>query len=125
MSRESIGNLLNMDIVLPYNGLPTYVISRKDWGTKENVTFITDNVIAAVETLRRESGKDIWLLGGGWTVSALLQAGLIDEMRIFHIPVILGKGIALFPGQPAQSVWKVTENKIHGNGVMGMVYSKN
>lgn len=89
-----------MDIALLYNGLPTYVISWKDWDTKENVMSITDNVIAAVETLRWERGKTIWLLGGGRTVSTLLQAGLIDEMRIFHILVILGKGIALFWGSP-------------------------
>lgn len=48
-------------------------------------------------TLFRRTDKDVWLLGGGRTIRAFLDANLIDLARIFVIPVLLGDGIPLFP----------------------------
>jgi len=59
-------------------------------------------VIERITALHNESGKDIWLFGGGELVSVLLAADLVDEMKIAYIPVILGNGISLFPEQPKE-----------------------
>jgi len=97
----------NMDIIWPYPEQMTYVISHHDWGAKENVHFITENIIETIFALRHEPGKDILLAGGGELVSMLLSANLIDEMRITFLPVTLGKGIPLFPEQVKTGDWKL------------------
>jgi dihydrofolate reductase len=48
-------------------------------------------------TLYRRTDNDIWLVGGGRTIRAFLDANLVDLARIFVIPTLLGNGIPLFP----------------------------
>ena len=116
--------LLNMDVVWQYPKQMTYVVSHHDWGVKENIQFITDNVIETISTIRNEQGKDILLAGGGELVSMLLETNLIDEMQICYIPVILGHGFFLFPEQPKASKWELMESKAYKSGVFKFVYQK-
>ncbi len=71
------------------------VFSRRKMRGPEAVSFERDPV-AAARRLKRGKGKGIWLVGGSQLLSALLEAGLVDEMMIFVHPIILGKGIPLF-----------------------------
>ena len=116
--------LQNMDVIWKFKEQTTYVVSYHDWGTEENLHYITDNVIETISALKKEQGKDILLLGGGELISMLLAADLIDEMRITYIPVILGMGIPLFPKQPKESKWKLIENKACKSGVLIVKYLK-
>lgn len=102
MGGRSWRELSNIDAMSAYANKAVYVVSRHDWGQKENIRFITENVIERITALHNESGKDIWLFGGGELVSVLLAADLVDEMKIAYIPVILGNGISLFPEQPKE-----------------------
>ena len=114
--------LLNMDAIWPYQEQMTYVVSHNDWGTTENTHYITDNIIETISALRNEHGKDILLAGGGELISMLLAADLIDEMQITYIPVILGKGIPLFPEQSKESKWELTKTKACKNGILRVTY---
>ena len=114
--------LLNMDVVWKYKEQTIYVVSHHDWGTKENLHYIKDNVIEAISALRNEQGKNILLLGGGELVSMLLAADLIDEMRITYLPVILGEGIPLFPKQPKESIWELKNVKRFNSDVVMVEY---
>lgn len=118
MGGRTYREFLNMDIIWPYSGQMAYVVSHHNWGEKENIKFITENIIETISELRNQEGKDIMLVGGGELTSMLLAADLIDEMCILYIPVILGKGIALFPEQPKESTWKITKTEIYDSGVL-------
>lgn len=54
----------------------------------------------------------------------LLTTDLIDEMRITYIPVILGKGIPLFPEQTTESTWKLEENISYDVSILRVKYIK-
>jgi dihydrofolate reductase len=124
MGGKTYRELLNMDVIWPYPNQHTYVVSHHEWSAKENVSFITENIIKTISELRNQKGKDIWLVGGGELVSMLLAADLVDEMRITYIPVILGKGIPLFPEQPKESKWELTGNKTYNSNVLMVEYRK-
>jgi dihydrofolate reductase len=49
-----------------------------------------------VAALKRQPGKDIYLVGGARTVASLVDAGLVDELRLTVYPLIAGEGKALF-----------------------------
>lgn len=124
MGGRSWREMSNMDAMGAYADKTVYVVSHHNWDEKENIKFITENITERIGALRNESGKDIWLFGGGELISMLLTANLIDEMQIAYIPMILGKGISLFPEQAQESKWELTGNKAYENGVLHVIYQR-
>jgi len=49
-----------------------------------------------VAALKRNPGKDVYLIGGARTTAGLIDAGLVDELRLITYPLIAGKGKPLF-----------------------------
>jgi dihydrofolate reductase len=49
-----------------------------------------------IAALKRQPGKDIYLIGGARTTASLIDAGLVDELRLIVYPLIAGEGKALF-----------------------------
>jgi dihydrofolate reductase len=74
---------------------PHYVLSSTvtsaAWSNTRFVRGLDD-----VAALKREPGKDIYLVGGARTVASLIDAGLVDELRLTVHPLLAGEGKALF-----------------------------
>ena len=66
-----------------------------------DVTIVSENAKEAVDSLRRQKGKDIALYGGGDLFRSLLSLGVVDTVEVSVIPFLLGGGIPLLPS-PAQ-----------------------
>jgi dihydrofolate reductase len=49
-----------------------------------------------VAALKEQPGKDIYVVGGARTVTGLIDAGLLDELRLTVHPLIAGEGKPLF-----------------------------
>jgi dihydrofolate reductase len=125
MGGRSYREVLNMEAIGHYKNQQIYVVTH-GWTEKmtDNVNFITDNIIDHIRELRNDNGKNIWLFGGGELTAMLLAADLVDEMQISYIPVILGKGIPLFPEQSQKSKWKLAENTAYNSGILMVKYEK-
>lgn len=79
-------------------GMKVFVVSRTlDARQHPDVTVVSENVEEAIAGLKRQSGKAIWLFGGGATFRSLLDAGLVDRIEVSVIPVLLGGGVPLVP----------------------------
>lgn len=60
-----------------------------------------------------------YLDGGGETIRAFLEAGLISEARIFTLPILLGRGVRLFPsGTTTIRRWKLLDVKTYPCGTV-------
>jgi dihydrofolate reductase len=74
---------------------PHYVLSSTlmsaVWPTTRFVRGLDD-----VAALKQRPGKDIYLVGGVRTTASLIDAGLVDELRLIAHPLIAGEGKALF-----------------------------
>ena len=74
----------------------TYVFSRHPPASAPaGVEFVTGGIGAFVKRLRREKGKNIWMMGGGDLIASFLDEGAIDEFVISIVPVFIGEGIPL------------------------------
>ena len=106
-----------------FMGMKTYVFSRT---LKENsdagVKIISDNAGEFVRSLKNESGKDIWLMGGGILAASLLKERLVDEIGVAIQPILLGSGIPLFPDIGMQVDLQMLECKTYKNGIVGLKY---
>jgi len=52
--------------------------------------------VEEITTLKQQPGKDIYLMGGGQIISSLIEAGLVDELRLIVHPLLVGNGRPLF-----------------------------
>jgi dihydrofolate reductase len=106
-----------------YMDMKTYVFSRT---IKESpnvgVEIISDNAGEFVRSLKNESGKDIWLMGGGILAASLLRERLVDEIGVAIQPILLGSGIPLFPDIGLQVDLQLLECKTYKNGIVGLKY---
>ena len=104
-------------------GMKTIVASRtlrqQDY---PSVTIIGDELERAVSDLRAETGKDIWLFGGGILFSSLLHVELVDTLEVAIIPIILGEGIPLLPPTGQQSKLKLNSHRIYKTGIVSLGY---
>ena len=62
-------------------------------------TFVTDGVRSAVAQAAEAAGdRAVTVVGGVDLNRQLLEAGLVDELRVDVMPVLLGAGLRLFEG---------------------------
>lgn len=83
------------------NAAPKYVASRTridpQWHGTTRIDIDGPHVVAR---LKRQLDGDIALLGSGTLARDLLAAGLVDELRLFIHPLLLGSGTRLFGALP-------------------------
>ena len=104
-------------------GWRIYVISRTHPAAHSPaVTVVSADVEATVAALRAESGRDIWLFGGGQLFASLLAAGLVDRVEVALMPVILGGGIPLAGSDAPSSRLRLTNSDVHPSGIVSLAY---
>jgi len=105
-------------------GMKVFVFSRtlrqRDY---PKVTLVAEKAEETVGALRAESGKDIWLFGGGVLFRSLLDAGLVDTVEVAVMPVLLGGGIPLFPPPPKVTKLNLTGHKVYKTGIVLLEYA--
>ncbi len=116
--------ILGMGIEFPYADKKNYVLSsNKKLDNTKYVEFVNTNHLDFIKTLKKENGKDIWLIGGGKTNTWLLDNNLIDELVIFIMPIVLRDGIELFEFNPIQKSLVLASTKKYSNGVVQLNYT--
>ena len=64
-------------------------------GAPSGVEFVSDPIGPFIDQLREQTGKDIWLMGGGNLIASFLDEHAIDEFVVSVVPVFIGDGIPL------------------------------
>ncbi len=107
------------------SGMKSYVFSRLlVAGECGEVTITSENPKRFVGELRKKKGKDIWLMGGGELTREFLREDLVDELYLGVVPVLIGEGIAAFPGGFSQRKFRLTENKTFSQGLIALKYAR-
>jgi dihydrofolate reductase len=80
------------------NQVAKYVVSSTmtDPGW-ENSTVLTGDPVEQTSALKSQPGKDIVLTGSISLAHTLIEAGVVDEYRLFVYPTVQGRGRRLFP----------------------------
>jgi dihydrofolate reductase len=107
------------------NAMPKYVVSTTlkdpDW----NNTHVFDGDVAArVRQLKEEAAQDIVQYGFGPVSRLLLEHGLLDELRLWVHPLILGRGNPgdLLFGQTPAVGFHLTDTTPLGDGIVVLNY---
>jgi len=104
-------------------GVKTIVVSRTlRHADHPKVTIFSDLNRDWIEELRAQSGKDIWLFGGGELFRSMLEMGEVDKVEVAIMPVLLGRGIALLPSIAQQTKLSLSSHKLYRSGIVSLVY---
>lgn len=82
------------------NALPKYVVSNTlDRGEWNPTTVLRGDISETVGRLREMPGRELQVHGSARLAASLLDAGLVDTLRLVLAPVILGGGRRLLAGR--------------------------
>jgi dihydrofolate reductase len=80
--------------------------------------------LGAVERLKQEDGPHLVTQGSTELVHALLAADLVDEIKLFIVPVVLGGGKKLFADGSAPHAWTLTGSRVSSTGLVIAHYAR-
>src|SRR6516162_5562236 len=78
--------------------------------------------VTIVPELKAQSGKDIWLFGGGSLFRSFFDSGLVDEIEVAVIPVLLGAGIPLLPPPYSPTKLRLISHHLYRSGRLSLAY---
>lgn len=108
------GSIPGMDVVVFSKTLPV--------STSRGVRIVNDDPRKVVAELKKKTGRDIWLFGGGELFRYLLDGGLVDTVELAVMPVLLGSGIPVLPPGASTNL-VLTDTQQLPSGIMVLAYS--
>ena len=102
--------------------LPTYVLTEQplkfDGLQIPNLHFIAGDLREVVKSIMQKHPGNLFIGGGAMLVDTMLTMGLVDEMRLFIAPDILGSGTKLFKGSKITQQFELVSSKPYKSGLV-------
>jgi len=121
--RGSWGSVTGNPYIDRINEMPKYVASETLSDLTWNATLLGPDIVGAIERLKAQPGKDLIKYGTSRLDDTLLRAQLVDELRLWVMPVVAGAGQRLFEGVNTSSL-HLTLSDVHklANGSVILTY---
>ena len=105
------------------NSLPKYVVSSTLQEPKwSNSTILRGDVVSEVSKLKQELDGDIVVYASYQLGRTLIEHDLVDELRLFVYPVVLGAGERLFGQTSDKKPMRLVDTKTIGDGLAFLTY---
>lgn len=126
MGKNTYNEILGFGVEWPYKGMDSYIATtdKEFQATTPETYIISNNIADLINKLKGQSQKDIWLIGGGQLITYFLNNDLLDRMILSLIPAIIGEGISLFPSNPKETKWILSNVEKFETGVVSLTYDK-
>ena len=102
----------------PYKDKKSYVFTKNNnsnnYTKNKNIVFVS-NVEKFIKDVLSNTDKNVWLIGGGQIISSFFNCHAIDEIILFVVPIVLGKGIPLFSNIQKETKLELIETINHNN----------
>jgi dihydrofolate reductase len=103
--------------------MPKYVASRSLDDVTWNATLLGPDIVTAIQDLKAQPGKDLIKYGTSRLDATLWRAGLVDELRVWIMPVVVGSGQRIFEDvEPSSLRLNLTDVRRLRNGSVVLTY---
>jgi dihydrofolate reductase len=113
------------EAAMALNTRPKYVASRTldkvDWN---NSFLIKGDLAEEVAKLKAQEGGEIQVHGSGELLQTLLKRDLIDTLRIWQFPVVIGTGKRLFGEGTIPASFRLVDTQLATTGAVLHVYER-
>ena len=107
------------------NNARKYVVSttleRADW---QNSTPMTGDVVPQIRRLKEQDGPELQVHGSSDLIQTLLEHDLVDELRLWIFPLVLGRGKRLFGDGAIPAGLRLVDSKTSTTGVIIATYER-
>jgi dihydrofolate reductase len=103
--------------------MPKYVASRSLDDVTWNATLLGPDIVTAIQDLKAQPGRDLIKYGTSRLDATLWRAGLVDELRVWIMPVVVGSGQRIFEDvEPSSLRLNLTDVRRLRNGSVVLTY---
>jgi dihydrofolate reductase len=112
------------DIARTFNRITKYVATRKGVDLSWKGSVALSDGARDVAKLKQQDGPALVTQGSTELVHSLLAADLVDEIRCFTFPLLLGKGKRLFGDDSAPRAFKLSHSAVSPTGMIHATYAR-
>jgi dihydrofolate reductase len=91
----------------------TKTLDKSIWS---NTTLAKGNLAEEIANLKKQNGKDIFVVGGAGLVSSLIKERLIDEYHLIINPTAMGTGMTIFSSLDSIQKFTPIQSKLYPGG---------
>ncbi len=100
---------------------PHYVLSTAlDSVNWETASLVRD--VSELRSLKEQPGGAVYVIGGAALIVSLMNAGLIDELRLLVHPLVLGGGKSPFAGVKERRTLELADSRAGRSGRVVLTY---
>jgi len=104
-----------------YNEKPNIVFSRTLQNVAANDSLVREIDVEYVKKQKEQPGKYI-SVGGADLANNFIRLNLVDEIRLYIMPIVLGGGKPMFCPQKRNFHMKLVETKTFESGMVLLIY---
>jgi dihydrofolate reductase len=108
------------------NGVPKYVVSRTlksvTWPTKGKAHLLSGDLREGILALKSQPGRNIGVHGSPTLVASLIEANVLDLLRLAVFPVVAGRGARLFAEDFPPERFQLVDSLTSKTGVAVLTY---
>lgn len=117
----------------PYGNKKSYVITNRIEELNAKTTFqetiehpikfYSGDINTIINELRENGAyQHLWIVGGSSIIKQMIELNILDELRVFVVPSLLGKGIRLFDEVNSLNFFNLLGTKTYKKGVVELHY---
>ncbi|MHA7987412.1 dihydrofolate reductase family protein [Rathayibacter sp. CAU 1779] len=100
-----------------WTGLPKVVFSRSPMKVTGNARMATAPLGEEIRRMLASTDRDVEI-GGAELASQAFELGMVDDIRLFRAPVVLGGGTPFFPPSQAVTRLELVETRVFEPGIV-------
>jgi dihydrofolate reductase len=106
-----------------WSALPKVVFSRTLRAVQGNARLAESSVAEEIASVLGSTNMDVEI-GGAGLAAAAIELGLVDELRIFRVPIVLGGGTPYLPPVADPISFDLIETRTFGSRVVYERYGR-
>jgi dihydrofolate reductase len=123
-AETTMSGAVELEFARIWKRVPKVVFSTTLEQVQGNARLASDDVAEEVAKLEEAPGEGVISVGGARLASTLIKLDLIDEYRLFVIPVVLGGGTPYFSPRDAAIDLELLETRTFGSRVVYLRYRR-
>ncbi|MER7821951.1 dihydrofolate reductase family protein [Streptomyces sp. NPDC096097] len=100
------------------NTLPKHVVSTTLQEAAWNAVVVRGDLATEIAAIKDQYAGDILIYASGELTNSLIELGLVDELKLWIHPVVVGKGKRLFPEGTSGTSWTLAGTTNFSTGTL-------